>query len=201
MALPLASTPTRETYEPIGTVEYYIFYMLAVIAVLVFAVGAYRRVKSYTAGPDDEFERTDNLGGRIVESAKIALSNQKQFDRDLYAGLMHSFIVWGFLSLLIATTILSVEDWIANKLFDASFWTGDFYLAYQFSVDALGLLFVVGMAMVIYRRYWVRNQRLWGRHTSLEDDLFVWSCFCWGSVAFSWRGHGFWSTATPSSRW
>ena len=44
MALPLASTPTQETYESIGTVEYYICYVLAVIAVLVFAVGAYRRV-------------------------------------------------------------------------------------------------------------------------------------------------------------
>ena len=184
MVQPLASTPTRETYEPIGTVEYYIFYMLAVIAILIFAVGAYRRVRSYTAGPDDEFERTDDLSARVVDAARIALSNQKQFDRDLYAGLMHSFIVWGFLSLLIATTILSIEDWIVNKLFDASFWTGDFYLAYQFSVDALGLLFVVGMAMVIYRRYWVRNQRLWGRHTSLEDDLFVWSLFLLGVGGF-----------------
>jgi Fe-S oxidoreductase len=184
MALPLASAPTRETYEPIGTVEYYIFYMLALIAVLIFAVGAYRRVKSYTAGPEDEFERTDNLANRIVESAKVTISNQKQFDRDLYAGLMHSFVMWGFLSLLIATTILSIEDWIVNKLFSASFWKGDFYLAYQFSVDALGLLFVVGMAMVIYRRYWVQNNRLWGRHTSLEDDLFVWSLFLLGVGGF-----------------
>jgi Fe-S oxidoreductase len=174
----------RETYEPIGTVEYYIFYLLAVIAVLIFAVGAYRRVKSYTAGPDDEFERTDNLGQRIVNAAKITMSNQKQFDRDFYAGLMHSFIVWGFLSLLIATTILSIEDWIVKKIFNASFWNGDFYLAYQFSVDLMGLLFVVGMGMVIYRRYYVRNERLFGPHSSLEDHLFVWSLFWLGVGGF-----------------
>ena len=131
--------------------------MLAVIVIPVFPVGVYRRVRSYTAGPDDEFERTDDLSARIVDAAKIALSNKEQFDRDLYAGLMHSFIVWRFLSLLIATTIFSIEDWIVNKLFYASFCASEFYLAYQFSLDALGLLFVVGMAMVICRCYYVRN--------------------------------------------
>ena len=187
MATLLEVTP-RETYEPIGTVEYYIFYLLAVIAVLIFAIGAYRRVKSYTAGPDDEFERTDNLGKRIASAAKITLSNEKQFDRDFYAGLMHAFILWGFLALLIATSILAFEDWVLENTVGTVFWQGDFYLAYQFSVDALGLLFVVGMGMVIYRRYWVRNKRLWGKHTSREDDLFVWSLFLLGVGGFLLEG-------------
>ena len=184
MAIPLQATPTRETYEPIGEVEYLIFYMLAAITILVFVVGAYRRVKSYTEGPDDEFERTDNLGERIRSAARITLSNQKQFDRDIYGGLMHSFIMWGFLTLLIATTILAFDEYALQTLFNFSVYTGDFYLAYQFAVDALGLLFVVGMSMVIYRRYWVRNERLFGPHSSLEDHLFVWSLFWLGVGGF-----------------
>jgi Fe-S oxidoreductase/nitrate reductase gamma subunit len=184
MAIPLQATPTRETYEPIGEVEYLIFYMLAAITILVFVVGAYRRVKSYTEGPDDEFERTDNLGERIRSAARITLSNQKQFDRDIYGGLMHSFIMWGFLTLLIATTILAFDEYALQTLFNFSVYTGDFYLAYQFAVDALGLLFIVGMSMVIYRRYWVRNERLFGPHSSLEDHLFVWSLFWLGVGGF-----------------
>jgi len=184
MAIPLQATPTRETYEPIGEVEYLIFYMLAAITILVFAVGVYRRVQSYTEGPDDEFERTNNLGKRVIESAQVALSNRKQFDRDIYAGLMHSFIVWGFLTLLIATTILAFDEYALQTVLGLSIYEGDFYLAYQFAVDALGLLFIVGMSMVIYRRYWVRNERLFGPHSSLEDHFFVWSLFLLGVGGF-----------------
>ena len=184
MEIPLQETPTRETYEPIGEVEYLIFYMLAAITILVFTVGVYRRVQSYTEGPDDEFERTDNLAKRVVESAKVAISNQKQFNRDVYAGLMHSFIVWGFLTLLIATTILAFDEYALQTILGVSIYNGDFYLGYQFAVDALGLLFIVGMSMVIYRRYWVRNERLFGRHSSLEDHFFVWSLFLLGVGGF-----------------
>jgi Fe-S oxidoreductase/nitrate reductase gamma subunit len=158
--------------------------MLAAITILVFAVGVYRRVQSYTEGPDDEFARTENLGERIVSAAKITLSNQKQFNRDLYGGLMHSFIMWGFLTLLIATTILAFDEYALQTILGISIYEGDFYLAYQFAVDALGLLFIVGMSMVIYRRYWVRNERLFGPHSSLEDHFFVWSLFLLGVGGF-----------------
>jgi len=182
--IPLDSTPTRETYEPIGSTEYVLFYMLAIVTILVFAVGAYRRVQSYTEGPDDEFARTDGLAGRIASATKIVFSNEKQFDRDVYAGLMHSFILWGFLTLLIATTILAVDQYGFQTIGGFTVYEGDFYIAYQFAVDALGLLFVVGIGMVIYRRYIVKNQRLFGPHTSIEDHLFVWTLFVLGVGGF-----------------
>jgi len=104
------------------------------------------------------------------------LSNEKQFNRDLYGGLMHSFIMWGFLTLFIATLIIMVDQYAFQKVLHMTFWEGDFYLAYSFIVDAMGLLFVVGIGMgYVYRRYWVRNHRLWGRHTSTEDDIFIWT--------------------------
>ncbi|ELY84756.1 hypothetical protein C485_13795, partial [Natrinema altunense JCM 12890] len=171
------SDVTRETYWGISSVEYAVFYLLAFTAIAVFTYGVYQRFARYAAGDDDSFPRLDDLGNRVVSATKIVLSNEKQFNRDLYGGLMHSFILWGFLTLFVATLILMAEEYAAKKLLHMSFWNGDFYLAYQFMVDALGLLFVVGIGMAMYRRYWVRNTRLWDRHTSNEDDVFIWTLF------------------------
>jgi Fe-S oxidoreductase len=168
---------TRETYEPIGSVEYVIFYFLVAVTLLVFFAGVYRRFSRYTEASDDEFLRLDNLPTRITNATRIVFSNQKQFDRDFYAGLMHAFIMWGFLALFIATSILAFDDHGYKHIVGESFWVGDFYLAYSFTADLMGLLFTVGLTMAIYRRYWIQNHRLWGRHTSREDDLFLWSLF------------------------
>ncbi|RQG95274.1 Fe-S oxidoreductase, partial [Natrarchaeobius oligotrophus] len=140
---------TRETYWGISATEYAVFYLLAAITIFVFLYGVYRRFDRYAAGDDDPFARLDDLSTRVVEAARIALSNEKNFNRDLYGGLMHSFILWGFLTLLIATLIIMFEQYATEMLFDVAFWHGDFYLAYQFIVDAMGLLFVVGIGMAI----------------------------------------------------
>ncbi|XVH30225.1 4Fe-4S dicluster domain-containing protein [Haloferacaceae archaeon DSL9] len=176
---------TRETFWTIGPTGKAVFYLLSVIAIIVFLYGVYERFARYTRGTDDPFPRVDHLPNRIVAATKIALSNEQQFDRDLYAGIMHSFILWGFLVLLMATTILFVDmDMYGVLTGGGSLWVGDFYLAYQFVVDAFGLLFVVGIGMAIYRRYIVRNERLWGKHTSLEDDAFIWALFVLGAGGF-----------------
>ncbi|MGQ3722116.1 (Fe-S)-binding protein [Natrialba aegyptia] len=187
----------RETYLGISDVGYVLFYLLVAIAVTVFAYGVYQRVRRYTRGDDDPFDRVSDLSNRVVSSAKIVLSNEKQFNRDLYGGLMHSFILWGFLTLFIATSIIVVEQYGTEIFLGIVFWEGDFYLAYQFIVDAMGLLFVVGIGMALYRRYWVRNHRLWGRHTSNEDDIFIWTLFGLGLGGFLLEGARIYVTGMP----
>ncbi|PSQ27336.1 Fe-S oxidoreductase [Halobacteriales archaeon QS_9_68_17] len=175
----VAQAETRETFWTISEVGEVVFYYLAAVAIAVLLYGLYDRFARYARGTDDWFERLDDLPGRVVAATKIVFSNQKQFDRDLYGGLMHAFIFWGFLTLLIGTTILGIDMDIARKVGD-SFWTGDFYLAYSLTMDAMGLLFVVGIGMALYRRYWVRNERLWGKHTGTEDAFFIWALFLLG---------------------
>ncbi|WP_207586586.1 heterodisulfide reductase-related iron-sulfur binding cluster [Halomontanus rarus] len=182
-------TPTRDTFWGIGGVGEVLFYYLTALVVVVFLYGVYARFARYAEGDEEPIDRLDDLGSRIVAAAAIVLTNEKQFDRDLYGGLMHSFIMWGFLTLLIATTVLGIDmDVWQLALGRESFWVGDFYLGYQFVVDAMGLLFVVGIGMALYRRYLVRNHRLWGRHTSSEDDLFVWTLFVLGVGGFLLEG-------------
>jgi len=192
-----AGEVTRETYFGISDTEYAIFYLLATITILVFLYGVYARFARYTEGGSDPFPRLDELPDRVASASKIVLSNEKQFDRDLYAGLMHSFILWGFLTLFIATSILAFDEYAYQTVVGTSFWEGDFYLSYQFMVDAMGLLFVVGIGMAMYRRYWVRNERLWGKHTSSEDDIFIWTLFALGIGGFLLEGTRIYATGIP----
>lgn len=179
---------TRETFWQIGPIGQGMFYFLSIVAVIVFVYGVYARFARYADGDEDPRERLDDLSSRIVNAARIVGSNEKQFNRDLYGGLMHAFIMWGFLVLLIGTTILFIDLDFYNILTGESFWVGDFYLAYQLVLDAFGLLFVVGIGMAMYRRYVVRNERLFGRHSSLEDDAFIWTLFLLGVGGFLVQG-------------
>lgn len=187
----------RETYLGISSVGYAVFYLLTVITLAIFAYGVYQRFSRYADGDDDPFARLDDLSSRIVSAAKLVITNEKNFNRDLYGGLMHSFILWGFLTLLIATLIIGFEQYTTELLFGVVFWEGDFYLAYQFMVDAMGLLFVIGIGMAMYRRYWVRNERLWDRHTSNEDDIFIWTLFLLGVGGFLLEGTRIYVTGMP----
>ncbi|WP_224333147.1 (Fe-S)-binding protein [Haloprofundus halobius] len=173
--------PTRPTFWTISPVGEVVFYWLSALVLLVFAYGVYERLARYTLGSDDPVDRLADLPERVGIAARIALSNEKQFDRDLYAGIMHAFILWGFLTLFIGTTILAVDMDIWTKLLgQESFFQGNFYLSYSLVMDAMGFLFVVGVGMALYRRYAVRHDRLWGKHTSLEDDAFIWTLFLLG---------------------
>jgi Fe-S oxidoreductase/nitrate reductase gamma subunit len=181
MTVPPLQTPGRETFWQIGHVQEIVFYFFAAMALLTFGWGVYRRFRRYTRGAEDWFDRTDDIVGRVVEATKIVATNEKQFNRDLYGGLMHTFIMWGFLTLLIGTTIIGIDiDLWQKALGNEPFLQGAFYLSYSLVMDTMGLLFVVGVGMAIYRRYWVRKQRLWGKHTSAEDTLFVWTLFLLG---------------------
>ncbi|WP_128904764.1 heterodisulfide reductase-related iron-sulfur binding cluster [Halorubrum amylolyticum] len=187
MQYPLqASEPiTRPTMWQIGHVGEVIFYFLAAVTVLVFLYGVYERFAEYAKSGEDWFDRLDDIGHRIASSSKVVLSNEKQFDRDFVGGLMHTFILWGFLTLLIGTTILAIDMDIYQTITglmgeEKSFFVGDFYLSYSLILDAMGLLFVVGIGIAIYRRYVVKTSRLEGPNTGLEDDLFIWSLFLLG---------------------
>ena len=181
LTLAQAGAETRPTFWRIGHVGEALFYYLAFVAVAIFLFGVYRRFSTYAEGSEDPIDRLSDLPSRVVEAGKLVATNEKQFDRDLTAGLMHTFILWGFLTLLIGTTILMIDMDIWTLFAgQPSFFVGDFYLAYSFVLDAMGFLFVVGVGMALYKRYWRRNDRLWGKHTSAEDGLFVWTLFLLG---------------------
>ncbi|MBX0296008.1 (Fe-S)-binding protein [Haloarcula nitratireducens] len=195
MSLALQTT-TRPTFWRIGPVGKVVFYYLAALAILVFLYGVYGRVSRYTEGSEDPFDRLDDLPERVFDAARLALSNRKQLDRDAVAGVMHAFVVWGFLTLLIGTTILGIDMDLYRPLTGESFFVGDFYLSYSFVMDAMGLLFVVGVGVALWRRYGRRMERLHDRHTSREDDLFLAALFVLGVGGYLTEGVRILGTST-----
>ncbi len=190
---------TRPTFWGIGHAGELAFYGLSAVAILVFAYGVYRRIERITAGQADPVDRLDDLPDRIVASMRVVLSNRTLFDRDAVGGLMHAFIMWGFLTLLIGTTILAIDMDVWTKLLgQPSFFVGDFYLSYSLVMDAMGLLFVVGVGVALYRRYAARKWRLRGNHTGLEDDLFVWTLFLLGVGGYLTEGVRILGTGFPA---
>jgi Fe-S oxidoreductase len=188
---------TRETFFTISPVGKAAFYFLAAATVLVFLAGLYERFQRYTRANDERIPRLDDLPDRVVDAAKTVFSNENQFDRDRYAGVMHAFILWGFLTLFIGTSILAFEMDVWRTVTGTSFFTGEFYLAYSLVMDSMGLLFVVGVGMAIYRRYTEREGRLWGKHTGFEDDVFVWTLFVLGAGGYVLEGLRIRATGFP----
>ncbi|GGO03340.1 (Fe-S)-binding protein [Haloarcula pellucida] len=189
-------TTTRPTFWRIGPVGKVLFYYLAALSILVFLYGVYGRVSRYARGSEDPFDRVDNLPDRVFTAARLALSNRKQLDRDTVAGVMHAFVVWGFLTLLIGTTILGIDMDLYRPLTGDSFFVGRFYLSYSFVMDAMGLLFVVGVGVALWRRYGRRMERLHDRHTSREDDLFLGALFVLGVGGYLTEGVRILGTST-----
>ncbi|HET7325592.1 MAG TPA: Fe-S oxidoreductase, partial [Halococcus sp.] len=193
---------TRETFWLVGPVGKALFYFLAFLAVAIFLYGVYERFSRYNRGTEDAFDRLSDLPNRVVDAARIVISNEKQFNRDLYGGLMHAFIMWGFLTLLIGTIIIGIDIDLYRTVTgvlggERSFFVGDFYLSYSLVMDALGFVFVVGLGMAIYRRHVVRTDRLWGRHTSFEDNAFVWVLFLLGVGGYLAEGIRILATGFP----
>ncbi|MEO6571387.1 MAG: (Fe-S)-binding protein, partial [Ilumatobacteraceae bacterium] len=77
--------------------------------------------------------------------------------RDSAAGLMHSFIYFGFMVLLGVTTVLEVDHQVPEEL---KFLQGRTYQAYAFIGDLAGTVFLVGVVWAILRRYVQRPYRI-----------------------------------------
>ncbi|MFT4882208.1 MAG: Fe-S oxidoreductase/nitrate reductase gamma subunit [Salinirussus sp.] len=180
MMVPLQAEVTRETFWQIGPTGKAVFYYLAVVSILVLLVGVARRVNSYRAASEDPFERVGSVSTRLRKGVTDMFSNRTLFSGDTFAGLWHIFVFWGFLTLLIATTILAIDIDLWRPLTGESFFVGDFYLSYSFIVDAMGLLFVIGIGVAVYRRHGLSMERLWGAHSGNEDVLFLWTLFVLG---------------------
>jgi Fe-S oxidoreductase/nitrate reductase gamma subunit len=83
---------------------------------------------------------------------------------DIYAGIMHMLIFWGFLLLLLGTLLLAIHEYLF------SFLTGTIYLVFSLVMEIGGIMFMGGGIWALIRRYFQRINRLERR---LEDALVL----------------------------
>ena len=124
---------TREIYWNItGGALIYLFF---VVAVGFFAWTVYRRYRLWRLGGGEaRFDRIpERLMGLLVE-----VFGQRRQLRRLYPGLMHTFIFYGFMAQVVATTLVAIEE-----RGGIHFLYGATYRWFSLLSDVLGLVAIV----------------------------------------------------------
>ncbi len=197
-------TVTRDVFAELTPLMEGIFYLAAAGSILAFLIGVRRRIQRYRRGQGDP-DRLTALPSRIIAGTQSVLSGRTIFNNNPYAGVMHMLVLWGFLALFVATTILLIEVDILmpasgpiKYLFEAVgltkltaaegtrvFWEGSFYLLYQLAVDVFGLLFVLGVGLALFRRVALDVPRLdLSRVDDVDDDRRRWRLDDWAFLGF-----------------
>jgi Fe-S oxidoreductase/nitrate reductase gamma subunit len=147
------------------------FYFVA--AMMLFAVAwlASLRIQNIQrGGPDDRRTRRENAKRRMEDFRRGVW--MQTLLRDPSAGVMHSFIYFGFIVLFIATVILEIDHQMPESL---KFLHGKTYMAYSAVADIFGVVFVVGIAWAIVRRYVQRPYRI--RIKTKPEDAVILGTF------------------------
>ncbi|MEN8040556.1 MAG: heterodisulfide reductase-related iron-sulfur binding cluster [Actinomycetota bacterium] len=129
-----------------------VFYVATTAAIGIFLWGFYRRFRKYARGKSVsrlDFKRFLHALGDLASNRTIA-------KRKLSVGIAHFFVFWGFIVLLIGTTIIALDEDIIAVLLgkpEWQFWHGAFYIGYAFVLDIFGIGFIAGLvSLAIIRR-------------------------------------------------
>ncbi|RMI25814.1 MAG: 4Fe-4S dicluster domain-containing protein, partial [Calditrichaeota bacterium] len=135
-------------------------------------------------------------GQRFLKAFRIMLTNATVFKRDAYAGAAHWMIFWGFVVLFIGTCIVALDHDFLELFFGYRLLQGTFYLWFSVILDIFGVLFLIGLAMMMFRRGAMHPPQLdytrvdrkaeeYNRAGYVTDDrIFLWLLFIIGVTGF-----------------
>ncbi len=165
---------TRKVFWNISPVGELIFYLIAFLAIAIFAYGISRHVRRILMGKRVSFTVHPFWQKLSAAIASIA-TNSTIVRHDAPAGAMHFFIMWGFVVLFIGTVIVTIEYELFQKILGMKhgFWVGSFFLGYEVILDLLGALFIVGLVWALVRRYGMKPPQLTWKPLDLVLPLWL----------------------------
>jgi Fe-S oxidoreductase/nitrate reductase gamma subunit len=145
------------------------------LGVLLFAAGFFsynmQRLVRYMQTIGRPENRSDHVGVRVKNLLAIGLAQTKIL-RDPLAGAMHALVFWGFLVLGAGTTEVLIHGvWPAFGFDDVL--PAPLYALYTLSQEAFGLLVLVAVSVLLYRRLVVKPRRLQGDRVHSGDAIFI----------------------------
>ncbi len=163
------AVPTREIFRNFSFVMQMLFYVVSFSAIAVFLYGSYLRVKKYRRG--HSAYRFDNLGKRIIKAKIIVLKNASVWKRDALAGFAHTLVFWGFAVLFVGTVIVALDHDLL-RFFDVHLLQGEFYLWFSLVLDVFGVLFLIGLVLMMLRRSGTGQPQLDYTRVDLKEDQY-----------------------------
>lgn len=152
--------PTRETFGNIPLSSQLAFYALALVAMGIFCWGVWRRWKLWQLGTPINFREliTGNLlavwkkirpGAKRVAVDAVA---QQRVRGHGFGTVAHLSLYVGFMALLAGTTLLELDNIISHISASLKFHHGLYYVIYEYTLDVLGLFFLLGTLFFCWRR-------------------------------------------------
>ncbi len=142
----------REVFDAFPDWVKVTFYILALVSVIVFVVGLWRVARPLRTARRG-IGRYNRLLGRVRKAVtSVTLLRSRIWRNNPYVGLAHDLTLWGFGVLFLGTVILTVDEDVLKPLAGFSFLKGTSYLVYSFILDAFGILFFLGVGMLVWRR-------------------------------------------------
>lgn len=162
-------TPTRPEFLHLTKFEKVLFYVLVFGSIAFAAWTILQRVKAWKQGkPVGELREgfwywvpTKAAFAKWWKNVSVYILGQKKVksSRKKSGAPMHLMIFYGFLSLLLATTLLAFATY-APLIGLPNFHQGTYYLVYELVFDLLGLFFVFGVIWALIRRWQASKQEL-----------------------------------------
>jgi Fe-S oxidoreductase/nitrate reductase gamma subunit len=151
------SRPLFWNIGKIGSINY----ILAIVAVLILVYAFYDRIRLWRHGT--AANRSDSMVKRVKGVIQYIFGHWRVL-KDLYPGIMHTLIFWGFVLLFIGTCVEAFDHYSGlHFLKDTA------YIAFSFVLEVAGLALLIGVIIAAWRRYITRPSRL----DNKPDDLWV----------------------------
>jgi Fe-S oxidoreductase/nitrate reductase gamma subunit len=175
----MPADPIRQSYLFLPWYASALVYSTFFICGLIMLYGLHRHLRGYGLGVGQFVPLvTKDIGRTVSRFLKYGLG-QRRVVRSDSGGLMHGALFYGFLMLLAYTTLIFIQSDILPLFTSFVFLQGEFYLALEFLGDTLGIAFIVGLAIAVFRRYVQKLEKLETRW----DDYLVLTMLIWIGIS------------------
>jgi len=164
--------PLWELYGSLSWSRLFV-YALGFLAILIFIYGVWQRMRMYRlAKGKDPIPRLNEIPARIWDFVRNAILQVKVIS-DIFPGVMHALIFFGFAVLFLGTVTVFVDEDIIRLIAGHKILTGGVYKGFSAVLDAFGALAILGVLVAVFRRYILRPERLDSRREDLVGLLLL----------------------------
>ncbi|MBC7195946.1 MAG: 4Fe-4S dicluster domain-containing protein, partial [Deferribacterales bacterium] len=155
---------TRQIYWNVGHGVLIPMYLLAILAIGSIVYNFIKRSAVYKQGKS--LDRYSDWPDRLNIALKNVLGQVKVLNSP--AGIFHAFFFWGFLILVIGTTLVFIQTDFLHPLFGIIFLKGTFYKIFSLALDIAGFVAIVMLLGFLIRRFIFKPK---GLETTKDDYI------------------------------